>query len=185
MKKLLLILFGVQLIFSATPVEDLPEFTKVVFIRNLSSANGLKVGQTLNWVIRSINITQEQKLKDKTFYDKFPFGWVQFVKPSDETACLALQENRTFGFKSCALDLGDGKMQTVFSILPTDRGPVQIRSLAFGGGLCLTVPKGSISPSVSYDFTVQDCAENADSPGLRQNLQLLLPPLVESTVVAP
>ncbi|WP_104696790.1 MULTISPECIES: hypothetical protein [unclassified Helicobacter] len=184
MKKIVLILFSLQFIFSDSLVEDLPDFTKVVTIRNLGSAKAIKVDRTFNWVIKSITLTEEQKMHDKTFYREFPFGWAQLVKPSDETTCLALLDNKTLGFKSCAQDLGDGKMQTVFSFLPTDRGNVQIRSLAYGGGLCLFVPKSPVH-GPALDFSARECIDTPNVDELYQTLHTILPPIVESTVIEP
>lgn len=62
---------------------------------------------------------------------------MQFTNPKENDLCLAILEDGTFGAKSCQDDLKDGKLETVFSIMPTTTSAVQIRSLVLESDECI------------------------------------------------
>lgn len=88
------------------------------------------------WNIKEIVLSDELKQKDK-LADELPFGYVQFINPKESDLCLAILKDGTFGAKSCQDDLKDGKLETVFSIMPTTTSAVQIRSLVLESDECI------------------------------------------------
>ncbi|TXE83270.1 cytolethal distending toxin subunit A [Campylobacter peloridis] len=153
---------SINFIYAIDPEGDLPDFTPMFSIRSLETGISLspfrETSQRLedqNWVLKEIILDDELKKKD-LYADKLPFGYVQFVNPTDNDICLAILESGFFGGKSCKDDLKDGKLETVFSIMPTTSPAVQIRSLVEGGGECMVT---FFNPNVPIEnrFGIQPC----------------------------
>lgn len=190
MKKIIIfIMVFFNFSFSADPSEgDLPDFTPMFSIRSLETGislspfrNTSKKLEDQNWILREIILSKELKKKD-TLADDLPFGYVQFVNPSNDDLCLAILESGFFGGKSCKKDLEDGKLETVFSIMPTTTSAVQIRSLVEGGDQCMIT---FFNPNVPVEnrFGIKRCILD---PGLfldLNELMFLTPAIVEAVPV--
>ncbi|EAJ6150498.1 MULTISPECIES: cytolethal distending toxin subunit A [Campylobacter] len=189
MKKIIFLLFAyIGFSFGAPPSQgDLPDFTPMFAIRSLETGISLSPFrdsstklEDQNWILREIVLSEELKQKD-TLADKLPFGYVQFVNPSDDDLCLAILESGFFGGKSCKQDLEDGKLETVYSIMPTTTSAVQIRSLVLGGVECMVVFNNPQVP-IEQRFGIQQCT--LDDPALFLELYELMfftPAIVEAT----
>ncbi|EJF0227287.1 relaxase/mobilization nuclease domain-containing protein [Campylobacter jejuni] len=143
MKKIITLFFMFITLAFATPTGDLKDFTEMVSIRSLETGIFLSAFRDTskdpidqNWNIKEIVLNDELKQKDK-LADELPFGYVQFTNPKESDLCLAILEDGTFGAKSCQDDLKDGKLETVFSIMPTTTSAVQIRSLVLESDECI------------------------------------------------
>ncbi|CAM4073920.1 cytolethal distending toxin subunit A [Campylobacter armoricus] len=190
MKKIIILyilLFNVA--FSALPSKgDLSDFTPMFAIRSVETGISLSPFRDTsdkledqNWILREIILSDDLKKKDR-LAERLPFGYVQFVNPSDDDLCLAILESGFFGGKSCKEDLKDGKLETVFSIMPTTTPAVQIRSLVEGGEECMVT---FFNPNVPIEnrFGIQKCTLD---PGLFLDLNELMfftPAIVEATPV--
>ncbi|EAK1935984.1 cytolethal distending toxin subunit A [Campylobacter jejuni] len=189
MKKIIfLILMGLSFSFGITPSKgDLPDFTPMFAIRSLETGISLSPFresserlEDQNWILREIILSDELKQKD-TLAEKLPFGYVQFVNPSDDDLCLAILESGFFGGKSCKQDLKEGKLETIFSIMPTTTSAVQIRSLVLGGTECMIVFNNPQVP-IEQRFGIQQCT--LDDPALFLELYELMfftPAIIEAT----
>ncbi|MFY4690798.1 cytolethal distending toxin subunit A [Campylobacter jejuni] len=189
MKKIMLIMFiCFNLSFGFEPSKgDLSDFTPMFSIRSLETGvslspfrNTSEKFEDQNWILREITLSDELKKKD-TLADKLPFGYVQFVNPSNDDLCLAILESGFFGGKSCKQDLKDGKLETVFSIMPTTTSAVQIRSLVLGGTECIVTTR---NPQLLLEnrFGIEQCT--LDDPALFLELYELMfftPAIVEAT----
>lgn len=143
MKKIITLFFMFITLAFATPTGDLKDFTEMVSIRSLETGIFLSAFRDTskdpidqNWNIKEIVLSDELKQKDK-LADELPFGYVQFTNPKESDLCLAILEDGTFGAKPCQDDLKDGKLETVFSIMPTTTSAVQIRSLVLESDECI------------------------------------------------
>ncbi|EDP2739294.1 TPA: relaxase/mobilization nuclease domain-containing protein [Campylobacter jejuni] len=143
MKKIITLFFMFITLAFATPTGNLKDFTEMVSIRSLETGIFLSAFRDTskdpidqNWNIKEIVLSDELKQKDK-LADELPFGYVQFTNPKESDLCLAILEDGTFGAKSCQDDLKDGKLETVFSIMPTTTSAVQIRSLVLESDECI------------------------------------------------
>ena len=71
----------------------------------------------LNWNIK--DIVDDKNIKARDPWQTFKLSYVQFSRPDDPDTCLAINEDGRFTDKSCQEDLKSGKLETVFSIIPT------------------------------------------------------------------
>ncbi|EAL0271909.1 cytolethal distending toxin subunit A [Campylobacter lari] len=186
-KKLFLLLFYFCFCFGLEPSKgDLPDFTPMFAIRSLETGISLSPFRNTserledqNWLLREIILSDELKKKD-ILADKLSFGYVQFVNPLNEDLCLAILESGFFGGKSCKQDLEDGKLETIFSIMPTTTSAVQIRSLVLGGTECMVIVR---NPQLALEdrFGIQQCT--LDDPALFLELYELMfftPAIIEA-----
>ncbi|WP_039667494.1 cytolethal distending toxin, subunit CdtC [Campylobacter sp. RM16704] len=190
MKKIFIIIFMFfNFLFAVNPSQgDLSDFTPMFAIRSLETGISLSPFRETsdrledqNWILREIILSDELKKKDN-LAEELPFGYVQFVNPSDDDLCLAILESGFFGGKSCKEDLKDGKLETVFSIMPTTSSAVQIRSLVEGGEECMIT---FFNPNVPIEnrFGIRKCTLD---PGLFLELFELMfftPAIVEATPI--
>lgn len=188
MKKLLITFFALlNISYAIDPSQgDLPDFTPMFAIRSLETGISLSPFRETsskledqNWILKEIILSDDLKKKDELTED-LPFGYVQFIHPSDEDLCLAILESGFFGTKSCLSDLKDAKLETVFSIMPTTTPAVQIRSLVEGGRECMVT---FFNPNVPIEnrFGIQPCTLD---PALFLDLNELMfftPAIVEAT----
>lgn len=186
MKAILLLLISLNLIIAEDPGE-LSDFTPMFAIRSLETGISLspfrqtsKKLEDQNWTLREIMPNDEIKKRDK-FADMLPFGYVQFVNPSDSDLCLAILESGFFGGKSCSDDLKDGKLETVFSIMPTTSSAVQIRSLVLNADECINT---FFNPNVPIEnrFGIQRCTIDRTLPLDLNELMFFSPPLTKATI---
>lgn len=189
MKRIFILLFVLfSLSKSIEQPGDLSDFTPMFAIRSLETGISLspfrqtsKKLEDQNWFLREIKLEDDLKKKDK-YAEKLPFGYVQFVNPSNDDLCLAILESGFFGGKSCKEDLKDGKLETVFSIMPTTSSAVQIRSLVEGGGECMIT---FYNPNVPIEnrFGIQPCTLD---PALfldLNELMFLTPAIIEANPI--
>ncbi|MCR2065372.1 cytolethal distending toxin subunit A [Campylobacter helveticus] len=189
MKKILIsILFSINLIFAQNPSEgDLENFTQIFSLRSLENGIILSVFRDSkellhqNWKLRELVLSPELKAKDK-MANKVPFGYVQFVTPTQDDTCMAILPNGFFGAKSCSKDLEEGALETVFSIMPTTTSAVQIRSLVLNSNECIGT---FFNPNVPIEkrFGLKRCTFDPFSVILPENLMILTPPLFKANVL--
>lgn len=145
MKKFLLMLtLCLNLAFSQDlpRKDDFEDITNLFQIRNLQNGiaiNVLRDGSmdSQNWRLKEFTLSPKLAQKDK-IGKLWKFGYVQFMHPTQKDSCLAILESGFLGIKSCKGDLDDEKLETVFSIIPTSAGAVQIRSLVLETDECLS-----------------------------------------------
>ncbi len=170
----------------ATPTGDLKDFTEMVSIRSLETGIFLSAFRDTskdpidqNWNIKEIVLSDELKQKDK-LADELPFGYVQFTNPKESDLCLAILEDGTFGAKSCQDDLKDGKLETVFSIMPTTTSAVQIRSLVLESDECIVT---FFNPNIPIQkrFGIAPCTLDPIFFAEVNELMIITPPLTAAT----
>ncbi|MCR6590731.1 cytolethal distending toxin, subunit C [Campylobacter insulaenigrae] len=185
MKKILLLL-AIFINLQAVDPGDLSDFSPPFAIRSLETGITLspfrEVSKDLldqNWLLREIILSPELKARD-LYAERLPFGYVQFVNPLDKDVCLAIDESGFFVGKPCSGDLQSGKLETVFSIMPTTTSAVQIRSLVQGGGECIQT---FFNPNVPIEkrFGIRPCILDTALFADVSELMFLSPALVEVT----
>lgn len=122
--------------------DDFENITNLFQIRNLQNGIALNILRdgsvdSQNWRLKEFTLSPKLAQKDK-LGKIWNFGYVQFVHPKRDDSCLAIFEDGFLGLKSCRGDLSDEKLETVFSIIPTSAGAVQIRSLVLDSDECLS-----------------------------------------------
>ncbi|GAD19885.1 cytolethal distending toxin A/C family [Helicobacter fennelliae] len=154
-------------VFGAT---DLP--TSAVSIRSMATGyllkNNTKKAKSVNWEMREV-------LLPGYLANKYPFGAVQFHDIKDPSKCLANNGSWLQIDKCDMIQAGD--YRSLFSILPTTTGAVQILSIA--NDKCL-----SINPNtkmINKILEIQTCqtAQKIDM----QWLWVIAPAVVESKVI--
>lgn len=168
--------------------DDFENITNPMQIHNLRTGIPINIRRnrdfnSQNWQLRQFQLRGDLLKKDK-LRDKWDFGYVQFVEPGKRDNCLAIDESGFLAIKSCLADLKSGKLETVFSIIPTSSGAVQIRSLVLDSNECLSmfdnpqVPEyrriGIMPCSLDFDFYI-DTAE----------LFFFTPPLTRASALKP
>ncbi|EAI4690939.1 cytolethal distending toxin subunit A [Campylobacter jejuni] len=189
MKKIvILILVLLSLSKSIEEPGDLSDFTPMFTIRSLQTGISLspfrETSEDLkdqNWILREIILSDELKQKDE-LGELLRFGYVQFVNPNDDDICLAILESGFFGGKSCKQDLKDGKLETIFSIMPTTSSAVQIRSLVEGGRECIKI---FYNPNVPIEkrFGIQPCTLDSALFLDLNELMFFTPAIIEATPI--
>ncbi|HEC1772842.1 TPA: cytolethal distending toxin subunit A [Campylobacter lari] len=186
MKKIFLLLFVcINFVLGADLLPGyLSNYTPMFAMRSLDTGVSLSPLRNTsskledqNWILREIVLDDELKQKDP-LSKKLPFGYVQFVNPSNDDLCLAATSG-SFKLKSCSNDLEFKHLETVFSIIPTTTSAVQIRSVAMDGTKCIV----SLNSSAPLDerFGLEPCIfDTGASLGLRQ-LMFFTPAIVEAT----
>lgn len=183
MKKVLLFLFCVALGYTQDPIEDLPDFTPQFSIRSIYSGDILESRKTSkptkNWKIRSVDL---KDLKQSDWLEqRFMLGYVQFYHPDDENICIGIDETGFFVDKDCKKDIEEKKWETIFSIMPTNTGAVQIRSLVLNKNECISVFHNPQLPR-GRDFGINPCDLRALVLIDLKRLLVIAPPLGPSTL---
>ena len=183
MNKFFIFLALIALGFSQDPIEDLPDFTPPVSIRSIYSGDILMSKDskkpTPNWLIKEVFIPELAKMDFVEITHKL--GYVQFKHPEDENICIGIDESGFFMDKDCKQDIADKKYETVFSLMPTNTGAVQIRSLVQERGECISVflnpqlPKGR-------DFGIKPCGFSALALIELEGLMFIAPPFGTSVI---
>ena len=189
MRKILLsFLFAISFAFAENPGEgDLQDFTQIFSLRSLENGIVLSVFRDStellhqNWRLRELVLTAQLRAKDK-MADKAPFGYVQFVTPTQDDTCMAILPSGFFGAKSCSRDLEEGALETVFSIMPTTTSAVQIRSLVLNSNECIGT---FFNPNVPIEkrFGLKRCTFDPFSVILPEDLMIITPPLLKANVL--
>lgn len=105
---------------------------------------------------------------------KFPFGAVQFRHISKDDKCL-MSNGFWLSVGECsAVRFGDHR--TLFSLLPTSSGALQIQSIATEG--CLVVE--SNGKKIAQSIRLQPCFTNAHAPIDLRWLWVLTPPVIDA-----
>ncbi|MDA3968015.1 MULTISPECIES: cytolethal distending toxin subunit A [Helicobacter] len=190
--KILFASFLVTLSFNPLLADDpgeLSDFTQIFTIRSLETGISLspfrETSQRLidqNWKLREIEPNDTIKDRDRRLAKRVPFGYVQFVNPSNDDICLAILDNGFFGGKSCSLDLQDGTLETIFSIMPTNTAAIQIRSLVLDANECIVT---FYNPNVPIEnrFGIRTCTIDETLPADLNELMFFAPPLIEASVL--
>ncbi|RDU71713.1 toxin [Helicobacter brantae] len=181
MKKVYLaLLLMIGLLYAQDPIEDLPDFTPQFSIRSLYSGDILISKKssmpTPNWKIRDVTIPE---LAKSDFAEAlFKLGYVQFYHPQDDNRCIGIDEAGFFTDRNCKQDIDSKKYETIFSIMPTNTGAVQIRSLVLDKNQCISVFHTTAIPR-GRDFGINPCDFSALVLIDLKTLLILAPPLGE------
>lgn len=93
---------------------------------------------------------------------------------------MAILEDGTFGAKSYQDDLKDGKLETVFSIMPTTTSAVQIRSLVLESDECI-VTFFNLNIPIQKCFGIAPCTLDPNFFAEANELMITTPPLTAAT----
>lgn len=181
MKKIYLaLLLILGLVQAQEPTEDLPDFTPQFSIRSLYSGDILISKKssmpTPNWKIRSVVIPD--LAKNDIIETVFKLGYVQFYHPNDDNRCIGIDEAGFFTDRNCKQDIDSKKYETIFSIMPTNTGAVQIRSMVLNKNECVSIFHNPQIPR-GRDFGINPCGFSALVFIDLKSLIILAPPLGE------
>ncbi|MDE5602645.1 MAG: toxin [Helicobacter sp.] len=161
---------------SPSRIEDLPDYTSPISLVSAYSGNLLFIDEKqLNWNIKEVILTEDIIKRDP--FARFGLGAVQFVKPDNASVCLGIDESGFFKGKSCTEDLKSKKLETVFTIIPTITGAVQIRSFVQNANECISVFDNPTLPH-GRDFGIAPCGVDSFFNIKLRNLMLILPPKI-------
>ncbi|MBZ7988098.1 RICIN domain-containing protein [Campylobacter canadensis] len=183
MKKIFLALIFINTcLFSQTLPEDLEDFTATFSLRSAFNGDLLGISEkNLNLKLRQIELSDELAKIDP-LSKLFKLGLVQFTSANYDDLCLAIFPDGNFGGKSCKDDLENKSYETLFSIIPTNVGSVQIRSLVLNKDECISVFDNPRLPS-GQGFGLNACDFDRLFDIDLRNLFLILPPLQEADVL--
>ena len=183
MRKVILLLTIVFNFAFAKNPEDLPDFTAPLLIRSAMVGDFLAPDTSKpNWNLRQVTLTEQMRRGDP--FDKFNLGAVQFVNVKDSKMCLGIDESGFFALKSCKDDLKSGKFETLFTIMPTTSGAVQIRSFVGNKDECISIFFNPTLPR-GYDFGINPCSVDSYFDVRFTSIMLLVPPLIEAKTINP
>ncbi len=156
---LAIILISLNILYARS--DDFENITNAFQIRNLQNGIALNIQRTgdmntQNWFLREFDLPPELHSRDK-LRDKWPFAYVQFVRPENPDNCLAIGNDGLLTLKSCLQDIKDAKLETVFSLIPTSIGAVQIRSLVLESNECLSAFENPNIP-IEKRFGITPCS---------------------------
>lgn len=136
-----------------------------------------------NWFLKELG--QDAKIKRRdSFADGFPFGYVQFMSASDVTKCLSVAPSGFLVLKDCKQDYDSGEFESIFQLIPTTSGAMQIRSLLLKTNECLGTfynPNVPIQDRVGLVRCVLEFFVGIDT----KLLFAFTPPLTEAKVIKP
>lgn len=149
-----------------------------VTIRSLYSGVVMDAGSVrmlldTNWILREINLDGETA-------KKFPNGAVQFLHAKFTNLCLALNNDGNLTTAECGSFTTFGSNVTLFSLLPTNSGAVQIQ--AFNGEQCITVANSAAEVSFKK-FGLRNCELNERLEITMENLFVIGVPQLEAKVI--
>lgn len=176
--------FAVDL--NAPDPQEFEDVTQIFSLRSLDNGVVLSVFRDStellhqNWRLREIVLSPALKAKDKMAH--LPFGYVQFVTPTQDDTCMAILPSGFFGAKSCSLDLEKGELETVFSIMPTTTSAVQIRSLVLNSNECIGTFENPNVP-IEKRFGLKRCIFDPFSVALPNELMIITPALIKASVL--
>lgn len=130
-------------------------------IINISDQQGREL---VGWELFSVSVPDREA-------SKYPGGWVEFSVPSSDR-CLALVNSTTLDKAPC----GASGNITVFTLIPSTTGAVQIKSVGFG--TCIQ----DVDLGTDH-FTMGRCIEDVSNPTEtvpERSLWMLNPPSNES-----
>ncbi|TQR31884.1 toxin [Campylobacter sp. MIT 99-7217] len=111
-------------------------------IRNVNTGlainlnRGAKQFNYQNWFLKELGNDPKIKKVDK-FANSFPFGYAQFVVVAQPNMCLSIAPSGFMVLKDCKKDYESGEFETIFQLIPTTSGAMQIRSLLLNTDECL------------------------------------------------
>lgn len=97
----------------------------------------LRQFDTQNWFLKELGHDKIIAKKDK-FALSLPFGYVQFANVKEKNMCLSVAPSGFLALKNCEDDIKTQSFESIFSIIPTSTGAVQIRSLLLETNECLS-----------------------------------------------
>jgi len=89
-----------------------------------------------NWFLNELGQDPKIRARDN-FANSFSYGYVQFMVAADTTKCLSVAPSGFLVLKDCKQDYESGDFETIFQLLPTTSGAIQIRSLLLKTNECL------------------------------------------------
>lgn len=143
--------------------EDITRFFQIRNVRNGIALNIERKGDfnTQNWFLRDFGLKPKFIKGRDPLAKSWGFGYVQFVDPRNQDRCLSIGEDGFLHYKSCKQDLKSKALETIFSIIPTSSGAVQIRSMVLEANECLTAFENPRVP-IEKSFGIQPCSLDFD-----------------------
>ena len=166
---------------NAANPEDLSDFTAPFSLVSLMSGELLAPDfKKPNWNLKQISLDAAVKKSDP--FAGFKLEDVQFVNADEPNLCLAIDESGDFKLKNCAEDLREGRLESVFTIIPTIGAGVQIRSFVLSKTECVAAFLNPRLPS-GVGIGINPCAVDRRFNVPLRNIMLILPPLRGAKVV--
>lgn len=143
--------------------EDITNLFQIRSVRNGIAINVLRSGNFMeqNWILKEFFLSDDLRIKRDKLRKSWDFGYVQFVSPTKKDGCLAIDESGFLKIKSCKDDIASERLETVFSIIPTESGAVQIRSLVLNSTECLSTFENPNVP-IEKRFGIVPCSLDFD-----------------------
>lgn len=168
--------------------DDFEGVTPRFQIRNIQNGIALNVQRhgdfnTQNWLIRDFGLDPEFMRGKDPLRNTWNFGYIQFVTPTNHDVCLGIGEDGFLHLLSCTQDVQGGLFETVFSLIPTPDGAVQIRSMVLEKNECLTAFENPNVP-IEKRFGIQPCSLDFDFLIDTSELFFIAPMLVEARPLA-
>lgn len=155
-------------------------------IRNLSTGipinlnRSSKIFNYQNWFLNDLGVDEKVAKIDK-LSKQFPYGYVQFKVVSDPNKCLSIAPSGFLALKDCKSDYESGEFESIWQLIPTNFGALQIRSLVLNTNECLGIfsnPNVNILDSVGLVDCIIDDIFSVDIAQL-----FVLTPQLSSAVV--
>ncbi len=168
--------------------DDFENITQRFQIRNVQNGIALNIDRsgdlnTQNWFLRDFGLDPDFIRGKDPLAKSWNFGYVQFVDPRNQDRCLSIGEDGFLHYKSCKDDIQSGAFESVFSLIPTSSGAVQIRSLVLEANECLSAFENPNVP-IEKRFGIQPCSLDFDFLIDTSELFFLSPTLVEARPLA-
>ncbi len=168
--------------------DDFENITQRFQIRNVRNGIALNIDRkgdfnTQNWFLRDFGLDPDFIRGKDPLAKSWGFGYVQFVDPRNQDRCLSIGEDGFLHYKSCKGDIQSKAFESVFSIIPTSSGAVQIRSLVLEANECLSAFENPNVP-IERRFGIQPCSLDFDFLIDTSELFFFTPALVEARPLA-
>lgn len=166
---LLVVLFGIVGV-ACSSKKPLPITSTTTSIRTMSTGELLYAGNKLD----ETNWDMVEVLLPGYLSKKFPFGAVQFRHTTNKDKCL-MSNGFWMALGDCSL-VDSGDYRTLFSLLPTSSGALQIQSIASDG--CLVVE--SSGKKIAQSLRIKPCFSDRQSTIDLRWLWILTPPIIDA-----
>ncbi len=148
---------------------------------NITSIRAMSTGELLfafnnknevNWDIQEVSL-------NGYLSKKFPFGAVQLHYLKDRTKCLMIN-GKWLQISKCS-DIDSGDFRTLFSLLPTSSGALQIQSIS--SEKCLMVAQ-VLKKTISQEIKLESCFTSPSSE-IDMRWLWIITPMVGNTKLSP
>ncbi len=152
---------------------------KVPLVLNPMSLRSMATGDLLYVANKNKNTNWDMKEVPLLGYlaKRFPFGAVQFRHMKDLNKCLMM--NDAYVYIGDCLAIHNGDYRTLFSLLPSTSGAVQIQSIA--SEKCILADEAK--PNKKQLLKIDNCHTDRHSPIAIPRLWVIAPAMIESSPV--